>query len=266
MTAPCATLADVREMSRQLMRANESNPDPCTAVVVAEAVVLALLARERHGVGQTVHVNMLTANMYANADDALDYAGKPAAPGARRGADRAARRLPPLPHRRRLAVPRRRQRRRVAPLLGGARRAPSLADDARFATATARADHDDELTAVLADLLGKRPAAEWEQRLVAAGVAGVRADASTPGPFFAHHEQVLANDFAPECTHARFGPHRRWGPIVRVERRLDRSGPACSPASTPTRSSRRSATRRRRRRPARGARRRVRTGRLGGVT
>ena len=58
-TAPCATLADVREISRQLMRANESNPDPSTAVVVAEAVVLALLARERFGVGQAVYVNML---------------------------------------------------------------------------------------------------------------------------------------------------------------------------------------------------------------
>ena len=28
---------------------------------------------------------------------------------------------------------------------------------------------------------------------------------------------MLANDLAPECTHARFGTHRRWGPIVRVD-------------------------------------------------
>ena len=45
----------------------------------------------------------------------------------------------------------------------------------------------------------------------------MQADASTPGPFFAHHPQMLANDFAPECTHTRFGLHRRWGPIVRVD-------------------------------------------------
>jgi crotonobetainyl-CoA:carnitine CoA-transferase CaiB-like acyl-CoA transferase len=44
----------------------------------------------------------------------------------------------------------------------------------------------------------------------------VRADASTPGPFFAHDEQIRANDFAPEVTHTRFGRHRRWGPIVRI--------------------------------------------------
>ena len=94
--------------------------------------------------------------------------------------------------------------------------APEHADDARFATPAARAANDAELSTLLADLLGKRPADEWEQRMIAARVAGVRADASTPGPFFAHHEQVLANDLSPECTHARFGTHRRWGPIVRV--------------------------------------------------
>ena len=36
---------------------------------------------------------------------------------------------------------------------------------------------------------------------------------------------MLANDFAPECTHTRFGTHRRWGPIVRVNGGLDRYGP-----------------------------------------
>jgi hypothetical protein len=44
----------------------------------------------------------------------------------------------------------------------------------------------------------------------------VRADASTPGPFFAGDAQMLANDFAPVVTHPRFGVHRRWGPVVRV--------------------------------------------------
>ena len=47
-------------------------------------------------------------------------------------------------------------------------------------------------------------------------MAGVRADGATPGPFFAHDPQMRANDFAPECVHARFGPHRRWGPVARV--------------------------------------------------
>jgi crotonobetainyl-CoA:carnitine CoA-transferase CaiB-like acyl-CoA transferase len=215
VTAPCETLADVREISRQLVRANESNPDPCTAVVVAEAVVLALLARERFGVGQAVHVNMLTANMYANADDAVDYPGRPPrpTPDTELTGLRAGYRL----HRTAdgwlfLAVDGDAEWRRCCDALD----APGIADDERFATVAARAAHDEELDAVLAELLAARSAAEWEERMVAARVAGVRADASTPGPFFAHHEQVLANELSPECTHARFGTHRRWGPIVRV--------------------------------------------------
>jgi crotonobetainyl-CoA:carnitine CoA-transferase CaiB-like acyl-CoA transferase len=217
VTAPCDTLDDVREMSRQLMRANESNPDPCTAVVVAEAVVLALLARQRHGAGQAVHVNMLTANMYANADDAVEYTDRPARPlpddqltGLRAGY-RLYRTLEGWLF---LAVDTDDEWRRCWAALGVA----DLAGDARFATGASRAAHDGELGATLAELLGTRPAAAWEDRLVAAGVAGVCADASTPGPFFAHHDQVLANDLAPECTHTRFGTHRRWGPIVRVNR------------------------------------------------
>ena len=87
---------------------------------LAGAITLALLARERFGIGQDVYVNMLAANMYANADDALDYAGQPAAPGRRRRAARHGGRLPAVPGGRRLAVPRRRPRRRVA---AGGRRA-----------------------------------------------------------------------------------------------------------------------------------------------
>ena len=101
---------------------------------------------------------------------------------------------------------------RVTEVLGR----PDLLGDPRFAEAADRAAHDAELTAELADSLGKRSAADWESRFTAAGVAGVRAEASTPGPFFAHEPQVLANGFTPECSHARFGPYRRWGPVVRV--------------------------------------------------
>jgi hypothetical protein len=46
-----------------------------------------------------------------------------------------------------------------------------------------------------------------------------------PGEFFAHDAQMLANDFTPECEHVRFGIHRRWGPVVRVNGGLDHYGP-----------------------------------------
>ena len=77
ISASCETLADVRGTSRQLMRANDVCPDPISSAVAATGVLLGLLARERFGIGQAVYVNMIAANMYANADEAVAYAGKP---------------------------------------------------------------------------------------------------------------------------------------------------------------------------------------------
>ena len=76
----CESLADIREIARQLMKANEANPDPNTSVVAASSILLGLLARERHGIGQSIYVNMLVANAHANGDDFLDYVGKPPRP------------------------------------------------------------------------------------------------------------------------------------------------------------------------------------------
>ena len=180
---------------------------------------------------------MLAANMYANADDALDYAGKPARPTRRRRAVRPRRRLPPVPHRRRLAVPRRHHRRRVAtvpPRSIGPTSPPTPASPtARRAPPRRRAGAEH-----------RRPLGNGRRRRVGGALrrrrrrrrAGRRGDARAS--FFAHDAQVLANDFTPECTHTRFGLHRRWGPIVRVNGGPDRlPARACSPASRPTRSS-----------------------------
>ena len=74
---PNTSLVEIRETARQLMTANEANPDPNTSVVAASAILVALAARDRHGVGQEVMVNMQVANAWANADDFLTYDGKP---------------------------------------------------------------------------------------------------------------------------------------------------------------------------------------------
>lgn len=215
LDARCATLDDVREISRQLIRANDTSPDPNTSVVAAGSVLMALLARERYGIGQAVHVNMLTANMYANADDALAYRGKPPRPSCDpdlHGLSAGYRLYRCADGWVFLAVTSDAEWRRCSEVLGLA----TLTDDPRFADASARAGHDAALTGILAEAIASRSAAEWEALFLAAGLAGVQADAATPGQLFSHHPQVLANDFAPECTHSRFGPHRRWGPVVRV--------------------------------------------------
>lgn len=221
---PCVTLADARELSRQLIRANDSSPDPNTAVVAAASILLALLARERYGIAQSVEINMLAANMYANADDALDYRGKPPRPRCDpdlHGLSAGYRLYRSADGWLFLAVTSDAEWQRCADVLGR----PGLVGDARFATAAARAGNDEALAAAVSEALAARPALEWEEAFARAGVAGVRADAATPGRFFARDEQALANDFSPECTHARFGPHRRWGPVVRVNGGLPSYGP-----------------------------------------
>ncbi len=206
LTMPCETIADIREASRQIMRANDPNPDPNTSVVVASATLLALHHRERTGEGQAVFVDMLTANAHANADAFLAYEGM---------APRAA----------------------LDPMLLGTSPVDRLyetasgwvlvtittdAEWARFCDVAGRPDllgvdrTDPSLAETLAALLATRPAAEWEQRCVAARVAVVRADVATPGNFVSQDEQVRANGFGPEVRHARFGTMRRWGPLVTV--------------------------------------------------
>ncbi len=211
----CATLDEIRESARQLMRANESNPDPNSSVVCASAIALALLARERFGVGQEVYVNMLVANAYANGDDFLDYAGKPTRPAldADLHGTGACYRL----YRARegwvfLAVALDAEWGRLCQLADW----PELARDARFASAAARRAHDAELARALEERFAARNADEWESLLAPARIACVRADAVYPGAFFTDSPQSLENGMAPIAKHARFGEIRRWGPLVTV--------------------------------------------------
>ncbi|MEZ5557683.1 MAG: CoA transferase [Pseudomonadales bacterium] len=78
--APPAQLlsgAALRDQARRLFRANEVNPDPNTSMIVSTAVLLALVARQQHGVGQAVAVDMFCASAYANFDDFVRFPGKP---------------------------------------------------------------------------------------------------------------------------------------------------------------------------------------------
>jgi crotonobetainyl-CoA:carnitine CoA-transferase CaiB-like acyl-CoA transferase len=146
---------------------------------------------------------MLLANLYANADDAVTYAGRPPRPATDAGLyglGPGYRLYPTADGWLLLAVTTDDEWRRAAGVLG---------------LASLPADGDALVTAIT-DALASATADEWQGRFVAAGLAGVRADGTSPGRCWAHDEQVLANGFTPVCTHTRFGPHRRWGPIVRI--------------------------------------------------
>jgi crotonobetainyl-CoA:carnitine CoA-transferase CaiB-like acyl-CoA transferase len=206
LTARCSTLADIREASRQIMRANDPNPDPNTSAIVASATLLALLERQRSGEGQAVFVDMLTANAHANADAFLRYGG-----------------MAPRPA--------------LDPMLLGTGPLDRLYETAAgwvMLTITTDAEWDRfRLVAEVADLarvdrgsadvekrlaavLMTRTAEEWEALCTAQRVAVVSADAMTPGNFVSRDEHVGENGFAPEVQHARFGTIKRWGALVTV--------------------------------------------------
>ncbi|MDB4817997.1 CoA transferase [Acidimicrobiales bacterium] len=207
LTRDCPTLADVRENSRQIMAANEANPDPNTSVVAASAVMLALFARERRGGGgQMVRINMQVANAWANHDDFLAYEGKP----ERQSVDSDHHGL--------------HARYRLYPTADGwvFLAATTDAEFARFCASAGcerLATHsmdDDPLAAELTAVFAGQSAEAWEAQLVAAGVGCVRADSIEVDRFIGEDPHMVGNGWAPLVDHTRFGRLRRWGPVVTV--------------------------------------------------
>ncbi len=211
----CETIEEIREVSRQLMRANEANPDPNTGLLVASATLLGLYAQRRYGLGQEIYVNMLTANAYANSDDFLQYEGKP----ARRQVDGELYGTAPWY--------------RLYEASEGWVFFAALRDEQWTAfcreAAPALEDRDsvDEhaLTTALVELFAQAQASEWESRLTAVGVGCVRADTGPVGEFLIRDEHVLANGFSPMANHRRLGDVRRWGPLTTMAGGRDDYGP-----------------------------------------
>jgi crotonobetainyl-CoA:carnitine CoA-transferase CaiB-like acyl-CoA transferase len=221
LSRSCDSLAEIREGARQLMRANESNPDPNTSCVIAAASLLGLLARERFGIGQAIHVDMLLANAYANADELVDYPGKPEplrVDDALRGLGPTYRLYPTREGWVFVALTSDSEWQRFCALIERA----EFGEDVRFSSAGARGENADALAEELSAIFSERTAEDWERAALAGHVAIVRADATDPGVFFATDEHSELNGFVPTARHARFGELKRWGPLVTVNGGLDR--------------------------------------------
>jgi crotonobetainyl-CoA:carnitine CoA-transferase CaiB-like acyl-CoA transferase len=219
------SIEGLREGARRFFRANEGNPDPCTSVVAMSSAMLALRARRRTGRGQQVFVSMLAANGYANADDFLAYAGKPARPRI----DSAVLGTGPLRRLYRaregwvcLSLPDEAQWKAFCVAAGR----DDLAPDERFADAPARERNSDALVQVLTALFATRDADDWEHLLAPNGIGCVRADGYVgAGAFFLNDPQVEANGWVKTTKHPVMGEYRRWGPLVTFERTPGRYGP-----------------------------------------
>jgi crotonobetainyl-CoA:carnitine CoA-transferase CaiB-like acyl-CoA transferase len=145
--------------------------DLLAAHQLKEAILLALLQRERTGSGAVVHVSLLAAAIASLANQATNYLVAGLIP-RRMGSEHP--NIVPYGSIFRtcderalvLAVGTERQWRGLAVALGR----PALADDGRFASNQQRVQHRDALNAELAAAFAALPSAEVAQRLGAAGV------------------------------------------------------------------------------------------------
>ena len=210
------TMAEVRQMSRQMMRANEGAPDPNTSQAVGTAIMLGLLARERTGEGQSIQVTMMCANAWANFGEAFDYPGRPpyAIPDAECYGLHALYRIYPAKDGHVfLACLVENEWAAFCRTVGRT----DLQRDPRFSPA-ARAAHDEELAAALSEIFATHSAAEWEALLLAQNVPCVRVMEPDQEEFWLDDPHAHDNELAVETENEspRVGRYMRTGAIVQL--------------------------------------------------
>lgn len=200
----------LRLWARRLMRANEVNPDPNTALVIATSAMLGLVSRARTGMGQRILVDMFGANAYANHDDFLHFPGKPSRsmPDKELLGLSATYRLYSCADQHWVflaltgADERERFRGALASVGIAAPDEQTLANDSPH------------LLATLKNLFTQKSAAFWEDLFVTHDLACLQADAILPNDYWLEHPQALANQFTVTTTHPAWGEYRRHGPMV----------------------------------------------------
>lgn len=140
--------------------------DPFSGYVAFSAILAALIQRQATNTGQYIDVSMLDAALLLMAPQvtALSISNSPT-PGGRQ------RRPTMVRYRARdrrlfVAALHRKWFERLAQIIG----APELADDPRFASQRAQAEHADALIEAIEVRLAARPAAEWEVEFTRAGL------------------------------------------------------------------------------------------------
>ena len=205
-------IEEIVEASRWIMKSNWG-PDQNTSAAVATGIILGLRARDLTGKGQPVHITMLNANAWTNADEYYDYANRPplAMPDEELHGLHALYRL---------------YRCREGWVFLGClfqdewetfcrtvQRGDLLADR-RFATREARQANDEALSTEIAGIFAGRTAAEWEGLLIKADIGCVRADEALEGEFYADHPHAKANALSVEVEHPYVGKYLRYGGLV----------------------------------------------------
>ncbi|MDO7842291.1 CaiB/BaiF CoA transferase family protein [Sphingomonas immobilis] len=212
-------LAAIEPASNQLGSAvmTGGNADGMSAITVASAMMLGLLARRRGHGAQDLFTSMLSSVAHGLSEVMLEYDGQPATPEADSGLYglHALYRLYETPSEWVfLAAPRDRDWDRLVTAFPAA---ASLANDPRFATAADRRANDAALAEAISALLQARPAAEWETLLRAHGVGCVVA---ARGPIEANYmgDAGAAMNLLTEGDHPILGEMSRLKPLIRFSR------------------------------------------------
>ena len=208
----------LRLWTRRLMRANELNPDPNTALVVATSALFGLVARARTGTGQRILMDMFGANAYANHDDFLSYPGKPprALPDAELQGLAATYRLYQCEddHWVFLALTNARERNRFLGALASAAASGDIVQSPQGLDETTLASNSDSLITRLGSLFTSKPAHYWETLFIEHQVACLQADATLPQDYWLSHPQAEANQLSGKATHPAWGAYKRHGSML----------------------------------------------------
>ena len=215
MPPPPEQVLDVEETveaTRWIMKSNWG-PDQNTSPALATGVLLALRARDITGSGQPLHVTMLNANAWTNADEYFDYAGRPSI-------------VRPDEEIHGLDALYRLYRCKEGWVFLGClfqeeweafcrtvRREDLLADQ-RYSTRESRLVNDEALISEIEAIFAGGSAAEWEALLLDADVGCVQADEALEGDFYADHPHARANDLSVEVEHPYIGKYLRYGGLV----------------------------------------------------
>jgi crotonobetainyl-CoA:carnitine CoA-transferase CaiB-like acyl-CoA transferase len=215
----------VRATSLSLLRSNETSPDITGALAAGTAMAMALYHRRRTGQGQYLETTMLGSNLYLCSEDFIRYPGKPAAPEVDREirGNGALRRLYQTAEGwLMICCPLEPEWRSLCAAIG----LPELADDYRFATRDARRRYDNQLIAMLSQVLLQKTAAEWEQVLRSNRVPAVRAEDRSADDFLLSDPQVLQNEFVVEVNDPGSGRMLRPGCGIKFSMTPGRALPA----------------------------------------
>jgi crotonobetainyl-CoA:carnitine CoA-transferase CaiB-like acyl-CoA transferase len=218
------SLKEIRADAKRLMAAGTTEyaqADGISAVTVASAMTLGLVARDRVGVAQTMLTTMLTSTAHALADDMVEHEGRPATRTADAelfGYEARYRLYEAADGWIYLAAPAEREWPDLVEALAAAidLGAVGTADDAALAEA-------------LASVFRAKPAQHWEDHLLAHGVGCMVAHAEPPEAVLQSDDFAGAGaaDLLVEVEHPTFGEHVRLKPMVTFSRSESVAEPGC---------------------------------------